>query len=194
MKKLPIHIKIGIIFINLISKTWRIKINYPEDRGVVAFWHGEMIPVWYAFAKFSSSAIVSNSKDGEILTTLLKKWGLSVIRGSSSKGGKEALELMIDEAKKGNFVLITPDGPQGPAKKMKVGAVLTAIRANVPFYFANVKIEKSRIFEKSWDKFQFPYPFSRIFININEEKFENKEYSRDEIDIIILKIEDKYNL
>lgn len=193
MRKLPLYIKLGIFIIYLISKTWRIKVNYPNENGVIAFWHGDMLPVWFAFSKFDSSAIVSASKDGEILTTLLKMWGLCVIRGSSSKGGHKALEIMIEEAKKGNFVLITPDGPQGPAKKMKAGAVLTAIRANVPFYFVNVKMEKSMIFEKSWDKFQFPYPFSRININLNKEIFEQKEYSRAEIEKILLNLENKFN-
>lgn len=192
MKKLPLYIKIGVFLIYLISKTWRIKINYPYDKGVVAFWHGDMLPVWYSFGKFNSSAIVSTSKDGEILTTILKMWGLNVIRGSSSKGGKEALEMMIQEAKSNKFVLITPDGPQGPAKKMKAGAILTSINAGVPLYFANVKIKNSKVFEKSWDKFQFPYPFSQINIELKIEKFEEKEYSREEIEKIILNLENKY--
>lgn len=193
MSNLPFHIKIGIFIIYLISKSWRIKINYPQEKGVIAFWHGEMLPVWLAFSKFNSSAIVSTSKDGEILTTLLKMWGLNIIRGSSSKGGREALETMIDEAKKGKFVLITPDGPQGPAKKMKVGAVLTAIRANVPFYFARVEINKSKIFKKSWDKFQFPYPFSEIIITINKEIFDRNDYSKEEIEKIILILENNFS-
>lgn len=192
MRKLPFHIEIGIFIIYLISKTWRIRVSYPVEKGVIAFWHGDMLPVWYAFAKFNSSAIVSTSKDGEILASILNKWGLNVIRGSSSKGGRQALEMMIDEAKKENFVLITPDGPQGTAKIMKAGAILTAIRAKVPMYFAKVEIEKSIIFEKSWDKFKFPYPFSKINIAINKEIFEENDYSREEIEKIILNLGNKY--
>ncbi len=191
MKKIPIYIKFGIFIVYIISKTWRIKIDYPLENGVIAFWHSDMMPVWYAFSKFNSSAIVSTSKDGEILTAILVKWGLNVIRGSSSKGGSLALDMMIEEAKMGNYVLITPDGPQGPAKKMKAGAILTSIRANVPFYFANVEISKSIVFEKSWDKFRFPYPFAKINISLNKEEFENREYSRDEIEKIILNLENK---
>ncbi len=193
MTKLPFHIKFGVLLIYLISKTWRISINYPSSKGVVAFWHGEMLPLWYSFGKYNSYALVSASKDGEILTALLELWGISVIRGSSSSGGKEALNLMIEYAKKDNFILITPDGPKGPANKIKAGAIITAIRANIPLYFARVNIKFAIKFNKSWDKFIFPMPFSRININFIEETYEKRDYDRKEVNDIISKLEDTVN-
>jgi lysophospholipid acyltransferase (LPLAT)-like uncharacterized protein len=89
--------------------------KYPEKPAIIAFWHGKMLPAWKFFGSFGANAIVSQSKDGEILTALLEKWGFRVVRGSSSKGGREALQEIVDIAPKGYF-LITPDGPQGPRK------------------------------------------------------------------------------
>lgn len=163
-------IKIAIILINLISKTWRIKTTgYQGDfqNGIVVFWHGFMLPVWKYFGKANPTGVVSMSKDGEILSRLLQKWGYSLIRGSSSRRGKEVLEDIISKSFQ-NLVLMTPDGPQGPRFGMKSGAVVAAARAEVPIYLCGVNISNKYIFENSWDKFQFPLPFSRIALTIAE--------------------------
>ena len=46
--------------------------------------------------------------------------GWNIVRGSSTDGGKEAYNKMLNILNKpGNLFAITPDGPQGPAKKPK---------------------------------------------------------------------------
>lgn len=154
--------------VNLISRTWIIKIsgNIPKEPAIVAFWHGEMLPVWKYFSKFKPIAIVSPSKDGEILANLLKKWNYRLIRGSSDKKSKETLNQIIESAKD-SLVLITPDGPRGPLHKFKPGAVVASMRANVGLYLCSVEIKRKIIFKKSWDKFIFPLPFSKILLKIS---------------------------
>lgn len=172
--------------LNLISKTWRFETNgnFPTDIGIVAFWHGYMLPVWKYFAKYSPTAIVSQSKDGEILSTILELWGYELARGSSSKGGKEALDLLIEKAKS-KLVLITPDGPRGPYHNFKAGAVITSYRTQNELYLCKVLISNKYVFKKSWDKFEFPLPFSKIVLHFQHPIILNKNASRDEIDEII---------
>lgn len=154
-----------VLLLRLLAATWRIKAEgtVPPEQSVIAFWHGAMLPVWKYFSFDGASAIVSRSKDGSALAMLLESWGYSVIRGSSSKGGKESLAAMVSAATAGQ-VLVTPDGPRGPKAVMKAGAVVAAQRAGVPLCCCRVNI-LWKITLNSWDNFAIPLPFSRITLN-----------------------------
>lgn len=186
--------KIGLFFLRMLAATWRIEIlgKFPPEHSVVAFRHGRMMPVWKIFAGRDASAIVSSSKDGQILTDLLRAWGYRVTRGSSSKNGKEALEAMTKNAKTGR-VLITPDGPRGPAGKMKPGAFVAAMRAEVPLIFCNISIHKAKVFSKSWDNFELPLPFSKCRVTFSEPVTIEKDTSRDEVTQLIHTTEKEFN-
>jgi hypothetical protein len=93
--KLSFKYRFFVFLINLISKTWRIQvIGEKPNGGIVVFWHGKMLPGWYNLRKSQCVAVVSQSKDGQILSNILQKWGFELVRGSSSKGGKEVLKII----------------------------------------------------------------------------------------------------
>lgn len=166
---MKILIKFGLYLLYLISLTWRVNVLGSIDKSpkVIAFWHGKMLPVWFYFRKYNMKAgIVSSSKDGQVLTDYLEILGYKLIRGSSSKGGKQVIEEAVELAND-NTILITPDGPRGPNEKMKVGAVLIAHRGTVPLQLCSVEIGWS-IKLKSWDKFEIPLPFSPIRLKFSE--------------------------
>ena len=161
------------IFYHLAS-TWRITIRgeMPAGAAVVAFWHGDMLPVWKNLAATQSVALISQSRDGELLSRLVERWGFVTVRGSSSKGGSEALAAMIDALATGRRVLITPDGPLGPRHEMKPGAVIAAHRASVPLVLCRVKTDWA-IHGTHWDHFLIPLPFAAIeleFVTIDIAK------------------------
>jgi lysophospholipid acyltransferase (LPLAT)-like uncharacterized protein len=169
--------------IHLLSKTWRISAhNIPKHQQcIIAFWHDEMLPIWKFLASIApnNSALISKSKDGEILARLLERWGYTVVRGSSSQGGKEALQSLVSLAEH-NRVLLTPDGPRGPRHSMKAGAVVAAMRANVPLYLCRASYNGIRL-EKSWDKFHVPTPFCRIQLCFSEPYYIASTITRDEV-------------
>jgi len=182
-------IKLAIILIRLISRTWRIWVaNPPSPNAVIAFWHGEMLPVWRFFAFKNASAVVSQSKDGEILSSLLKKWKYKLYRGSSSKGGSVILNKICTEFDN-DYLLITPDGPRGPAKKFKAGAAVICQRKQIPLVLCSVKIHSKNQFNKSWDSFQFPLPFSKIDITFSDKINIPREATREDITQLINEFE-----
>lgn len=150
-----------------------------------------MLPVWKLFSKLSPVAVVSKSKDGQILSDLLEFWKYRLIRGSSSDGAKDVLIKMVLYAKD-NYVLITPDGPKGPIQKFKAGATIASARTGTPIHYVKVNISKAWIFEKSWDKFHLPYPFANIEIKISDP-FTPATDSREDINGIIATIEAEMN-
>lgn len=153
---------LGPAAFRLLAKTWRLRTQgeLPVAPAVVAFWHGDMLPAWLRFAHSDATALVSRSRDGGLLTHLLESWGFTVVRGSSSKGGDEALAEMTEAARRG-LVLVTPDGPRGPAQRMKPGAVVAAHRAGVPLYLCRVRTGWA-IHGTHWDRFLIPLPFAAI--------------------------------
>lgn len=185
---------IGITLLLLLAKTWRIRALGPQSREpkVIAFWHGVMLPVWYYHRKLSRKvAVVSKSKDGQVLSSILRKLNYKLIRGSSSKGGKEVLERATNLAGT-HRVLITPDGPRGPHQKMKVGAILIASRANVPFQYCKVKIQFG-IYLNSWDKFSIPLPFSRVDLYFSEPIMIENTDDREKTNELMKEIETEMN-
>lgn len=187
---MKIIVKIGLYLLYLISFTWRIRVLGTADNSpkVIAFWHGKMLPVWFYFRKYEKKAgIVSNSKDGQVLSDYLKLLKFKLIRGSSSKGGKQVIERAIREAKD-TTILITPDGPRGPKEIMKIGAVLIAHRGKVPLQLCSVDIGWS-VKLNSWDKFEIPLPFSPITLKFSEIfEFESLD-DREEVQINLIALE-----
>lgn len=157
MKALP-------VIMNLYIKTLRIQVHNAPDFNhcfIFIFWHSKMLLGWWLFKNKNFVALVSKSKDGEILNHLLNKWNYKVIRGSSSKGGKEALEEIISLVKKNNTAVLTPDGPRGPAHNIKNGVLVISSECGIPIIPIKIKYYKKRFLKKSWDKFQIPLPFSK---------------------------------
>ncbi|MDP3148430.1 MAG: lysophospholipid acyltransferase family protein [Ignavibacteria bacterium] len=189
------------ILIQTLCKTLRIQTIGSESINsliiekknfVLAFWHGTMVIPWFAHRNLKLLAIISQSQDGDLLAKILRKWNYKVVRGSSSKGGEVALQIMIDHAKHECAVAITPDGPRGPNFKMKAGAVITAKKSGVPLVLVGAGY-KSKLKLHSWDNFEVPLPFSKVQLVYSEPILIDKNLTRDETSKIIFECEDKLN-
>ena len=169
--------------IRLLARTWTLNVHgrLPTGPSIVAFWHGEMLPAWYAFRALRPVALVSSSKDGSLLSRLLQDWGYGVVLGSSSKGGKEALEQLVAEAST-RIVLLTPDGPRGPAHQAKPGAVVASHRAHVPLVLVRMTSSRTRVFARSWDSFALPLPFATVDLFVDSPWIIPSAATREQLD------------
>lgn len=171
------------------------KIKEYQDKNknyILAFWHGTMLAPWYVHRDKNFAALVSKSKDGALLERVLKPWNYSVVRGSSHTGGSIALGILIDFAKNEKSVAITPDGPRGPAYKMKPGAVVTAKRSGIPLILLGVGYNRKREL-RSWDKFQIPKAFSKVNLVYSDPIEIDPELSYEETSRILLDCECRLN-
>jgi len=159
---------------------------------VLAFWHGTMLLSWFLHRNDGFAALTSKSKDGDLLAKQLKHWKYKVVRGSSSKGGDVALGIMVDLAKNGYSIAITPDGPRGPEHKFKAGAIITAKKSGTPVVLMGIGI-KSKKKLKSWDKFQIPNPFSNVTVIYSDPVYVDSKLSYDDTSMIIEECERKLN-
>ena len=150
----------------------RIMATPPEKPLLWAFWHNRLFAMPYVFEHFfpgrPGAALTSASKDGEILAAFLNRFSVRAIRGSSSRGGARALVEMKRAIEDGYIMGITPDGPRGPAREVKEGAVRVAQLAGMPIVpIANALSRKLEV-AKSWDRLQVPLPFGRSVVIYGE--------------------------
>ena len=108
--------------------------------------------------------LVSQHFDGELITRVLHFFGFRTVRGSSTRGGLKALiEMRKRLIKEGGDVAITPDGPRGPRREVKAGAIQLALSTGRPLVLAGVYAPTAWRF-KSWDHFCLMKPFSRCTV------------------------------
>jgi len=188
--------QLGLIILppllDLLTKTLKIEIENEKSlqsgNYVLMFWHGKMLAGWWLGRNKNFYAVVSQSKDGEILSRLLKRWNFKLIRGSSSKDSKEVMREMVEVLQKGYSLAITPDGPRGPREEMKIGGLIAAVRAQKPIVLCGIVYEKKKIFN-SWDKFELPKFFSKVKIRLSEPKLFPTGLTKDEYEKIRKELE-----
>lgn len=156
-------------------------VKLPE-RCVVLFWHEDMFCGWWLQRKHRPLALVSASKDGQILAKVLTYWGYELARGSSSSGGKQALQAAIDKmsASKSGRLAITPDGPRGPRRILKRGGFAAANALELPLYFLTFDYSSAKRLTKSWDHFAIPLPFSKVTVTAQRLSTEGFPESKEE--------------
>ena len=126
---------------------------------IILLWHENMILPLYANRYAKIHVLVSQHFDGEIISRVLHAVGYRTVRGSSTRGGFGAF-LEMKEKLKRYEVGITPDGPRGPRRKVKLGAVKLASETSTPIVPVGVASSRNRRLN-SWDKFLLVLPFSR---------------------------------
>jgi lysophospholipid acyltransferase (LPLAT)-like uncharacterized protein len=153
--------------VDLTSRTIILNREYEEEickkrPFTCACFHGTMLfPVYYC-RRYPGVVMVSRSWDGEIIDRSLRRMGYDSTRGSSSRGGKEALGELIDMVKERNYCSgLAVDAPRGPSRKVKIGTVIVARETGqpvVPF----VSWATRQLQFRSWDSMILPLPFSTI--------------------------------
>jgi lysophospholipid acyltransferase (LPLAT)-like uncharacterized protein len=100
-------------------------------------------------------------RDGEIITRVLKRFGISVVRGSSTRGWMGGLKGMLDAYRQGCDLLVVPDGPRGPRYQAKPGVLQLARATGAPIFPATYGAAwKTTV--RSWDRLLIPFPLSRV--------------------------------
>jgi lysophospholipid acyltransferase (LPLAT)-like uncharacterized protein len=152
----------------------------PEEPRVMVAWHEHLAAlVPYGLTqKDRFTLLVSPSRDGTAGTDLAAKMGVKTVRGSSSRGGLGALKNLVRELRDGAWIGILADGPRGPAREMKPGAVMLAAMGRVTI--VPVVATCSPHFRiKSWDRTIIPYPFAKIRVLLGEAQAPCENTDRD---------------
>ena len=162
------------LFIRLIYLTMREKtfLGFEPYRAlldsggqvILAFWHGRLLMVTQVYPRKGLTALISLSKDGELIARTMGRLGVRSVRGSTSRGSLGGVKGLLKAAHEGADLVITPDGPRGPGMKAQMGIIQIASRTGLPIIPLSFCAEKKKVF-KSWDSFQLPRLFTRgVFV------------------------------
>ncbi len=155
------------ILVTLLGGTWRVETlkapaDLPGERVLFSFWHGSQLPLLFTHRHRGLRVLVSRSRDGGMVAALLHSMGYGTVRGSSSRGGAQAVSDLCAALRKTSCA-ITPDGPRGPAEVPKAGLFTLAERAGVPVKPMGAAAWPA-IRLSSWDRFLVPLPFGRVAV------------------------------
>lgn len=140
-------------------------------------WHGRLLFPFLFLRGRGFHAMAGLHQDAEIISRVGGRLGWKMIQGSSKEGGQEAYQELIDALmKSGNLAAMTPDGPEGPERKAKPGAVRAAMLTGA--VVIPVSGQASRRWEiKNWDTFVVPKPWGRTCLVVGEPMEMNRKES-----------------
>lgn len=170
-------VALGFRVLRLWARTLRYELDdrsnfraAPNDlRVIFAVWHNRLFLFPYAMRRFlpdrRGAGLISNSRDGMLVSELVTRYGFEVVRGSSSRKGASAMLQLAEVMAGGRDVTITPDGPRGPVYEVSPGIIFLAQKTGAPVVPWSMEFSSCwRL--KNWDGFIVPRPFSRVRIII----------------------------
>lgn len=169
---------LGAGLIRLVGATCRVEFHDPHGYFVpgrkpclIAFWHSRLFLMPVIYRRMPTrrllTALISPSRDGELIASVAGRFGIASARGSSSKQARVGVrELIRAVQEEESDLIITPDGPRGPAEVVQPGLLYVAAATGAPII--PVTCEHSCFWPlRSWDRFQIPAPFSKATITFH---------------------------
>ena len=158
--------------INLIGRTIKFEVKGWQNHEqifndghlpIYVFWHERIFLTTYWWRNRRIVVLTSRSFDGEYIARFIQRFGYGAVRGSSTRGGVGAIVEMVRLMRNGCTTAFTIDGPKGPPRLVKPGAVLLAKKSGHPICPVTMALER-RWIAPTWDSFQVPKPFSRACV------------------------------
>ena len=163
-------------FIDPLARSWRFRLRN-RDRWqrlvdghrpfIFLLWHEALLPLLWQHRRQQVAIVVSEAREGRYLADYAQRIGYHLVPGSSTRGGARALLGAIRALDDGCTIAITPDGPRGPRRDVKPGAVRAAQRAGVMILPLHA-VTRSAWRLGSWDRMMVPKPFARIDLGYGE--------------------------
>ena len=134
-----------------------------SNHTILAIWHESMGLAGCFFQNTNYHTLTSYSFDGELAARVVARLGMEAVRGSSSRGGSNALQQLQNALELTPCVGFTLDGPRGPRRQAKAGIAILAARTDKPIIPIAFALKNAHRLH-SWDRLPIPRPFSRIQI------------------------------
>lgn len=161
------------------------------NRYIYAFFHEVMLFPAFYWNWPEMHILISDHRDGELITQVVQRLGFSVVRGSTTRGGTRALREMTMRIDQGHLC-VTPDGPRGPRRHVHQGLAYLSSRTGLPIVGAGMAF-RNPWRAKSWDRFAIPYPFQAAACVVPKPVFVPPDADRETIEACRLEVEERMN-
>lgn len=194
---MPLVAAAAALLVLLLGFTWRLRrVRLHErdtllDRGercIFAFWHARLLPLVFTHRRRSIAVLISRHRDGELIARIIARLGFLTGRGSSSRGGQDGFREMLRHAEERRLLALSPDGPRGPAERVKPGLVYLASRTGFPVLPVASAARRTWVLD-SWDRFRIPQPFARVVVAYGAPVAVPPRVPDDEVEVWRVRIE-----
>jgi lysophospholipid acyltransferase (LPLAT)-like uncharacterized protein len=143
----------------LLTRSWRMECRHRErweqvarggERFIYLAWHEALLPLLWHHRGERVAIIVSSGREGRYLGDYASGLGYRLLTGSTTRGGPRAMRGAIRALQGGEAIAVTPDGPRGPRREIKPGAIRMAQR------------------EGAWDRFMVPRFATKVVVGYGE--------------------------
>ena len=131
------------------------------EQVIAAFWHNRAVMMPIANRGYKLCVLNSQSRDGEIATRALARWGIRSVRGSATRGGVGGFLQLLRAYRDGYNLAVVPDGPRGPRYVVKAGVIHLARATGATIFPVTYAATRQRRL-RSWDRLIIPLPFARV--------------------------------
>lgn len=139
----------------------------PGGRMIYSMWHENLLLPTIGFGDQGLAVLISQHADGQVLGSLITAMGMHMVRGSTTRGGVEAVRQLTHPDAPWTHLAVTPDGPRGPRRVVQLGIIYVASRTGMKIVPIGVGYHRPWR-AGSWDRFAVPRPFSRAVIVTSE--------------------------
>jgi len=168
----------AFLLYDALMRTLRVRVVgqvFSKERpSIFFFWHRNLLPLPHVFRNTPIRVMVSPSRDGRLIGSLVELKGLGVIWSSQHKSPLRGVISVVRALREGWNVAITPDGPKGPARCFKVGTLELARRSGARIVFVGVGFSAAYRLN-TWDSLRVPMPLSSVAVVVEEAYPESPE-------------------
>jgi len=160
-------------------------------RVLICTWHQQFFAAIRHFKNYDAyepALMISRSRDGDVIAGVARRSGWFPVRGSSSKGGEEALAQMVERLKLTRLAGHVVDGPRGPAGRVKTGLIRLAQAADAVIAPFTVSADRAWVLN-SWDRFMIPKPFARVRLRFEPPVRLERTETAEEVEAQRLRVE-----
>jgi len=140
-----------------------------RERGqpvVFAAWHENLALLSRHGGHYRVAVLIARGRDGDLGTALAERLGVVVVRGERRRPLR-ALQGLRALLRQGQDLSLFADGPLGPARRARPGALALARTTGSPLLpVAAVASPCWRL--GSWDRLRLPWPGARVVVVVGE--------------------------
>jgi len=131
-------------------------------RYTFSMWHDQIVLAVFSLRTWNLAGLISRHRDGGYLADSVQIVGIQPVRGSTSRGGAEAVSEIL--SRPNLHLAMTPDGPRGPRRKMKEGIVYISSRSGRPIVPTALICNRYWTVPGDWSDMVIPKPFSQVIL------------------------------
>ena len=165
------------LYLRLVARTCSVVGPATRDQVILAFWHECNMAAFVTARKLRGdlphASFSTQGFRGTVITSMLERSGTPVRifelppEGDRVAGRAFAVRL-ARLAGEGWSLIITPDGPFGPPRVAKPGALIVARESGLPLLPWALTVRPAIRLRGRWDHQYLPVPFCRILLRASQ--------------------------